>query len=154
MKTIGLAASLLFATTALAQLTVPRIVQLPTTDFVWDWGNARGDERLRPHFEMVGRERRFTCNLTGGFKPGSHMRDFENMRAFEQELSATLYFIQDATYILNDLYRQNDVQWARLDCKLPEEIERDPDEVQDDVDKALERARRDQQRRRDREDND
>ena len=152
MKSIGLAAALLFTTTTLAQLAVPRIVQLPTTDFVWDWGNARGDERLRPHFQMVGRERAFTCDLQGSFKPGSHMRDFENMREFEQQLNSTLYFIQDSTYLLNDLYLQNHVQWARLDCKLPEETERNPDKVQEDLDRALERARRDQQRRRERED--
>jgi hypothetical protein len=147
-----LVACALAATGALAQLNVPRIVQLPTQDFVWNWGTAATRDRLtRPDFELKGIEDRFHCSLTGAFKPGSHRRDFYELRNFEQSLSSTLYFIEDATSALNDLYLSNDLQWAKLDCAIPD-LPEDEEKQQERVDKALERAERERARRRARED--
>lgn len=143
-----LAAGTLTATGALAQLNLPRIVQLPTQDFVWPWGSAAtGDRLTRPDFDIKGIEERFQCTLTGAFKPGSHMRDFYPLRNFEQSLSSTLYFIQDATNAMNDLYLSNELQWATLDCAIPD-VPEDEEKRQERVDKALERARRERERRR------
>jgi hypothetical protein len=130
------------------QLSVPVIVQLPTEDFVWSWGDTRPiDDRERPEFTTTGGEAAFRCTATGTFKPGSRMRDFYNMREFEQSLNGTLYFIQVATATLNDLYLSNDLQWATLDCAIPETIE--PEEaVQEQLDRAVERAERERERRR------
>jgi hypothetical protein len=153
MRSIGPAVALLAAgiigwTSATAQLGIPGIVQLPTQDFVWTWGNARSvDDRTRPHFSISGVEQQFQCTLTGSFKLGSRMRDFYNQREFEQELSMTLEFIQLATYRLNDLYLTNQLQWATLNCVIPETLESET-RTQDRVDKALEKAERQRERRR------
>jgi len=141
-------AGVIAASGALAQSGLPTIIQLPTDDFVYTWGkDASVDKRSRPEFTVRGVEQRFQCMLTGSFKTGSRMRDFYNLREFEQSLSATIYFIQDATSRLNDLYLSNDVDWAILDCIIPETIE-DEDKRQEKIDKALERAERDRERRR------
>ena len=139
---------------ALAQLTVPQIVQLPRNDFVWNWGRSPGmDERIRPEFTVEGTEQQFFCSMTGAFRPASHMRDFENLREFETTLRNTLYFIQDSTEALNYYYRANELQWATLDCRIPETV-LDEEKTQERVDRALERALRQRERRREREDDD
>jgi len=150
---LGLLVTALVATAAAAQLTVPRIVQLPAEDFVWNWGNrsgafAEGGPR-RPDFSITGGERGFSCTLTGAFSLGSRMRDFYNLRAFEQQLSTTLYFIQDSTYELNGYYSQNQLDWATLDCKIPDNVV-SQDKQQERLDRAVERALRDRERRRER----
>jgi hypothetical protein len=137
--------------TALAQLTVPRIVQLPRGDFVWNWGRSPGmDARIRPEFNVEGTEQQFYCTVTGAFRPGSRMREFTNLREFETSLRSSLYFIQDTTDVLNGYYRANELQWATLDCKVPERNE-DEEKAQERVDRALERAQRQRERRRERE---
>ena len=149
---LGLLLTALLATAATAQLTIPQIVQLPTEDFAWNWGTRSGSfegGQRRPDFSIKGVEQNFWCTLTGAFRPGSRMRDFENLRDFEQSLSSTLYFIQDVTYALNDLYRANQVDWATLDCAIPETQESD-DKSQERLDRAVERALRDRERRRQR----
>ena len=138
---------------AFAQLTVPRIVQLPTEDFLWTWGSGRVDERERPEFEVLGSQRQFQCTLTGSFRRGSRMRDFYEMRAFEQTLTSSLYFIEDATITLNDYYRSNHLDWASLDCKIPQGEESE-EAMQERVDRALERAERARDRRRARQEDD
>ena len=77
------------------------------------------------------------------------MRDFYNLRAFEQQLSTTLYFIQDSTYELNGYYSQNQLDWATLDCKIPDNVV-SQDKQQERLDRAVERALRDRERRRER----
>jgi hypothetical protein len=128
-------------------------VQLPTEPFVWPWGEASVDDRSRPDFEVRGREQQFDCELTGSFRLGSRMKDFYNLREFEHTLSTTLYFIQDTTYTLNDLYRMNELDWAILDCQIPT-AEESVDEVQERIDRAVERAERQRERRRRREESD
>lgn len=137
---------------ALAQLQLPNIVQLPTEDFVWVWGeNVPVDKRSRPEFTIQGGEQGFLCMLTGSFRPNSRMRDFYNKRDFEQTLGTTLYFIQDATAALNQLYLSRDLDWAIMDCAVPQG-EQSEEKSQERLDKAIERAERQRDRRRARED--
>lgn len=134
-----------------AQLNLPQIVQLPTQDFVYSWGETRPiDDLDRPEFNLRGVEASFRCTATGNFKPGSHMRDYYNLRDFEQSLTGSIYFIQDVTYRLNQLYLSNDLQWAILNCIIPVTVEPE-DAVQEKLDKAVEKAQRDRERRRERE---
>jgi hypothetical protein len=136
---------------AWGQLNLPQIIQLPTDDFVWPWGQTRPiDDLDQPEFSFTGGELSFRCTAKGSFKPGSHMRDEYNSRAFEQSLTGSIHFIQDATTALNELYLNNDLQWALLECIIPETIE-PADEAQERLDRALERAERERERRRERE---
>jgi hypothetical protein len=147
----------LFATGVSAQITIPNIVQLPTEDFVWNWGRVTAagfDTPERPEFTIQGTESGFRCTLTGSFRLSSRMREFEGMREFEQSLNGSLYFIQDATETLNYYTRTNDLGWATLDCVLPEDNEVSTDKEQQRLDRAVERAERARERRRSREDDD
>lgn len=155
MKSLSLisiaALSLSIGTSASAQLSLPTIVQLPSDDFVYTWGdNISVDDRERPDFTIQGAELPFDCTLNGAFRPGSRMRDYYNLREFELALQQTIYFVQDATRILNDLYLANHLNWAIMDCVIPETTESE-EATQERVDKALERALRDRERRRERE---
>lgn len=137
-----------------AQLNLPYYVQLPADDFVWTWGRpTRNDERVRPGFEASGNERNFYCTLTGSFRLGSRMRDFYETRDFEHELNTTLDFIQVATYRLNDLDRANHLQWATLNCVIPDS-ETSEEKTDERLQRALERAERARERRREREEDD
>lgn len=157
MKASSLLGSLLAALVsarAAAQPNIPYIVQLPSQDFVWTWGTQKGTDALaRPEFELHGHEQNFACTLTGSFRPGSHMSDFSNLRDFEQTLNNTLYFIQDATTALNEYYRSVDLDWAKLDCIIPQgEISEEKEQQR--LEKAVERAERARERRRERAEND
>jgi hypothetical protein len=130
---------------------MPPIVNLPTDDFVWPWGQLRPIDNIEePEFEISGVERSFQCTATGSFKPGSHMRDVYEARQFEQSLMGSITFIQTTTATLNNLYLSNDLQWAVLECIIPESVESE-DEAQERVDRAVERAERERERRRERE---
>jgi hypothetical protein len=146
-----LAACGMTAAVAWGQLNIPTIVQLPTDDFIWPWGDLRPiDDAQKPEFTMTGVELSFQCQAKGTFKPGSHMRDFYALRDFEQSLSGSIHFIQDVTARFNALYQSNDLQWALLECVIPETVEPE-EEVQERVDRAVERAERERERRRERE---
>jgi hypothetical protein len=139
------------ATAASGQLNIPPIVILPTEDFVWTWGDMRPiDDLEEPEFEITGIERAFRCTAKGNFKPGSHLRDVYEARQFEQSLMGSITFIQTTTATLNNLYLSNDLQWAVLECIIPESVESE-EEAQERVDRAMERAERERQRRRERE---
>ena len=148
----ALIACMIAAPDARAQASLPTITQLPNHDFVYTWGSNSGvDARRRPDFTITGFEDIFRCTLTGRFKPASRMRDYYELRQFEQQLSETLYFITDSTETLNSLYLNNQVDWAVLDCIIPEGVESD-DETQQKLQKAIEKAERQRERRRARED--
>lgn len=151
----GVLLTALVATGVAAQSSIPYIIQLPSEDFVWQWGGGNSafeDRRGRPDFRINGSEQRFNCELTGEFKLGSRMSDFYELRAFEQSLNNTLYFIQDATETLNYYYRVNELDWGTLDCSIHDtEISEDKEQAR--VDRALERAERQRERRRRRDDN-
>jgi hypothetical protein len=135
------------ATGAVAQL--PRIVVLPDNDFVWEWGRTtRLDDRDRPDFTVVGREERFSCTLNGSFRPNSRYNDQFVIRDMEANLISTPYFIQASTELMNNLDRARDIQWASLDCKIPEATTEQEAELRERENEALERARRAQEKRR------
>jgi hypothetical protein len=129
---------------------IPQIYTLPTEDFVYNWGRGTSssfEERGRPQFSITGIERDFRCTMTGAFRLGSRMRDFYDMREFEQSLNGTLYFIRDAVDALNYYYQTNDLDWATLDCVIPQS-ETTEDKAQERLDRAVERAERQRERRR------
>lgn len=135
--------------TALAQLTVPRIIQLPTSDFIWNWGRPPTIDRpTRPDFAIQGSEREFRCTLTGDFRPASVLSEYRTLRDWEFSLSGSIYFIQAATADLNTYYQANQLAWATLDCRIPETGPVDEDKTQERIDRALERAQRQRERRR------
>lgn len=147
---IVLASCAAFAGAARGQVQLPPIVNLPTDDFVWPWGETRPiDDLEQPEFTVSGVERSFHCTAKGNFKPGSHMRDTFEKREFEQALNGSIYFIQEATARLNDLYLSNDLQWALLECIIPDTSDSEED-LQEELDRALERAQRERDKRRQR----
>jgi len=124
-------------------LNIPRIVVLPTDDFVWHWGDALADDHLEPDFSLDGTEEKFFCNLTGAF--GSNAPD-------EYSLTSTLQFIQIVTARMNNRFRQGSGNsWATLSCAVPDNGSSTEEKVQERTDTALERAERQRERRRDRE---
>lgn len=144
----GLLLVALVSTGAAAQPNLPYIVRLPADDFVWPWGEPRrNDDRERPEFTIEGHEAQFACTLTGSFRPASRMSDFAELREFEHTLEGSINFIQDAVPVLNELYRVRELDWAILDCIIPE-AEESEEKTQERLDKALERAERARERRR------
>ena len=143
----------LASATAFAQLTLPRVIQLPTSDFMWTWGRPPTvDRQTRPDFTILGSEREFRCELKGEFRPVSRMSEYRTLRDWEFSLSGSIFFIQEATADLNILYQENELAWAQLDCRIPETGPEDEEKTQERVDRALERAQRQRERRRERDD--
>ncbi len=135
---------------ASGQPNLPNIVVLPTDDFVWPWGNIRPvDDAEDPEFTLSGVERSFRCTAKGSFKPGSHMSDTYAKREFEQSLNGSIYFIQEATARLNALDQSNDLQWAVMECIIPDASD-SAEDVQEELDRAVERAQRERDTRRQR----
>ncbi|HEX6994476.1 MAG TPA: hypothetical protein VF339_10070 [Gammaproteobacteria bacterium] len=124
-------------------------VNLPNGDFRWQWGEVAEPKRSLRDFSSSGHEAGFTCQLTGALRPGSRIEDLE-LRRLESELGISLYFIQAATRVMNELDYQRDLDWAVLDCKLPEAREPDPEAQQERLDRLRERALRRQAERRER----
>ena len=155
MRPMSRFVAMLGVTTAIAgaawgQPNFPTIVNLPTDDFVWPWGNMRPiDDADDPDFTLSGVERSFRCTAKGAFKPGSHMTDTFAKREFEQSLNGSIYFIQEATARLNQLDASNDLQWALMECIIPDASDSEED-IQEELDRALERAQRERDKRRER----
>jgi hypothetical protein len=133
-------------TTAFAQLGLP--MQLPQDDFVWAWGRAQTPDARRgfQDFNIVSSDGGFRCQLTGKMSISSGLGRTE-ARQLEQELRASMFFIQEAAYTMNtyDSYRY--IEWAILDCKKPESTETEDDLAEREA-KARARAERARERRR------
>lgn len=118
---LGIAA-VLIGTTAEAQFgqRFPGFVNLPDQDFTWNWGRAVDDTRARrvEDFSVRGGQARFRCTLTGRFRPGSRYSPAD-IRALERRLGASLVFIEDAAYTMNDLDLRREIDWATLACAEP-----------------------------------
>jgi hypothetical protein len=127
------------------------VVQLPSTDFIWRWGDAADEApRLGPEdFEANGSELPFQCVLTGALSPGSHITQPE-LQQMESELQSSLWFIQASAAMMNDLDLNRELAWAMLDCKKPQAGEEDPDEQQEKVERARQKAVEEMLRRRER----
>lgn len=146
----ALGALLLGASNAEAQ-AFPGFVNLPANNFVWIWG--RRDEALTRRssdFAVSGNEAGFRCDLTVKQHPASRLTRADQ-RQLENNLRTSLAFIQDAANTMSILEQRREIDWAVLDCKKPTDEDLTEAERQERVDRALERARAEQQRRRARE---
>ena len=120
---------------------------LPSNDFRWQWGEVEERQSGFRSFSARGHEAGFMCDLSGTLRPGAQV-DQNDLRRLESELGISLYFIQSATRTMNDLDYRRELAWALLDCKKPEERERDADAQEERLDRLRERALRRQQQRR------
>lgn len=113
-----------FLYTANAQFNsgLPGQMNLPRDDFTWTWGRKPSGETKFEDFSVFGSEGRFRCDLTGKLSIGTRMSRMD-IRDLESELRGQLNFIQSATYMMNNLDAQRQLEWATLECKLPEETE-------------------------------
>jgi hypothetical protein len=127
------------------------MVQLPSNDFTWRWGDAADEApRLGPEdFEARGSELPFQCVLTGALSPGSQISTPE-LQQMESELQASLWFIQASAAMMNDLDLNREISWAMLDCKKPQPSDEDAAEVEEKVERARQKAVEEMIRRRER----
>jgi hypothetical protein len=142
-----LAAAVLWANSAQAQFGM----NLPRNDFRWQWSNALENRTLSRDFNARGSEAGFNCDLSGALRPSSRL-DRTDIRRLESELGISLFFIQAATRTMNDLDLQRQLDWAVLDCKLPEAREPDAEAQQERLDRLRDRALRRQSQRREQRD--
>jgi len=148
-RSIPAAAAWLVAATLLAGPAAAQFVNLPQNDFTWRWGDL--EERQQMHdFSASGNEAGFRCDLRGVLRAGTRVTRMD-MRRFENELELSLYFIQSAARVMNDLDFNRELAWAVLDCVRPEEVEPDEAKQQERLDRLRERALRRQAERRERE---
>jgi hypothetical protein len=125
-------------------------VNLPREDFTWHWGDWEEAERRRVQdFAAQGGEGGFRCELTGEFSPSNPITVPEQ-REFEQELQGSLYFIQATAEAMNELDFARRLEWAELKCVKPQGAESDPEETQERVDRAREKAVQEMLERRER----
>jgi hypothetical protein len=121
---------------------------LPKGNFVWNWG--RNPEGLNTRFEdfsVTGFEAGFQCELTG--KAGLSGRlSPSDIRQIEETLRARSDFIYAASTYMNDLDRQNLIDWARLACDKPEPKESTAEEKAEHETRAKEKMQREIDRRR------
>jgi hypothetical protein len=68
----------------------------------------------------------------------------------EMQLSASLWFVQASSAMMNDLDLNREIDWAILDCKKGQAGEQDPDKLQERVDRARQKAVEDMLKRRER----
>jgi hypothetical protein len=148
----------LFAPAALAAITVLTAqaanaqfgYQLPKDDFVWNWGrNAEGANTRFEDFSVSGGEAGFRCELTGktGFSGRMSPSD---IRALEEELRTRLDFIYAAANYMNELERQNLIDWARLSCEKYEAAPSTEEEKAERESRAKQKMQREIERRRER----
>lgn len=129
---------------------VPGLYSLPTTDFLWSWG----DTNLEHHrgvadITMQGNEAQFQCELKATMRPSSTMTQTD-YRTIEQQLSTRLDFIYAVSQTMNNLEYQRVLDWATLDCKKYEPPEKTADEKATREAEAREKMLRELEKRRER----
>ena len=127
------------------------MVNLPSDDFTWRWGRdfEEGQPRASEDFSARGGEGGFQCTLTGRLSASNQMTGPE-INQMEAELSATLYFIQAAAALMNELDLQHHLDWAELACVKPDGGEEDPAKLQEEVERARQKAVEEMLKRRER----
>ncbi len=121
---ITLLSSLFFLNMVDAQFSsgFPGQMNLPQGDFTWTWGRKLSGEVKFEDFSVFGHELAFRCDLTGKLRIGTRMSRMD-IRNLESELRDQISFIQSATYMMNNLDARRELEWATLECKLPEPSE-------------------------------
>ena len=117
----ALLSSLFLLNTVGAQFSsgFPGHMNLPKSDFTWTWGRKPSEEVRFEDFSVLGNELSFRCDLTGKLRIGSRLSRMD-IRNLENELRGQMSFIQSATYMMNNLDASRELEWAALECKLPE----------------------------------
>src|SRR5688572_32938071 len=96
---------------------VPGLYSLPTTDFIWNWGDTNLERRRgAPDITMQGGEAQFRCELNATMRASSTMTQAD-YRTIEQQLSTRLDFIYAVSQAMNELEYQRRRDWATLGCK-------------------------------------
>ena len=129
---------------------VPGLYSLPTTDFVWSWG----DTNLEHHrgvadITMQGNEAQFQCELKATMRPSSTMTQTD-YRTIEQQLSTRLDFIYAASEAMNNLEYSRVLDWATLDCKEYKAPEKTAEERATREEEARDKMLRELEKRRER----
>ncbi|HEY3516967.1 MAG TPA: hypothetical protein VGL98_07955 [Gammaproteobacteria bacterium] len=129
---------------------VPGLYSLPTTDFVWSWGDTNLERhRGAADITMHGNEAQFSCELNATMRASSTMTQAD-YRTIEQQLSTRLDFIYAVSQTMNNLEYQRVLDWATLDCKKYDPPERSEEERATREDEAREKMLRELEKRRER----
>lgn len=122
-------------------------VRLPKDDFTWQWGDFdENTARRRPDVSAQGSEGGFRCELTARLRPARNM-DHGQIRDLERSLVTSLNFIQAAAQLMNSLEYSFDLEWGRLECAR-HQSDPDAEKQQEQLDRAVERAEREREKRR------
>jgi hypothetical protein len=123
-----------------AQAQLFGIVNLPSNDFTWTWGDLeRSERRGFEDFSARGNEGGFSCELTGKLRPGSRMSTGET-RQLQEDLRTSLFFVQNSTNTMNYLDQSLELDWAILACAKSQGAEEDAEKTAERVEKAREKA--------------
>jgi hypothetical protein len=134
---------------------VPGLYSLPTSDFIWNWGDTDLERRARgtPDLSIKGGEAQFRCELNADMRPSSTMTETE-FREIERELATRLDFIYAASEAMNALEYQRVLDWATLDCKEYKAPEKTAEERASREQEAREKMLRELEKRRERQQRD
>ena len=124
-------------------------VNLPRDDFTWMWGDHEMQRRGSRDFSINGSEASFRCELTGSLRLGSRLSTGD-IRQIENEIRTSLFFIQAAANMMAALDQRRELDWAMLDCAKPGEEDINSERAQQRLEKAREKAVREQAERRER----
>jgi hypothetical protein len=130
---------------------VPGLYSLPTSDFVWTWGDRSLERRGRGPADVTirGGEAQFSCELNAQMRASSTMTP-NDYRAIEQQLATRLDFIYAASEAMNTLEYQRVLEWATLDCKEYKAPEKTEEERATREEEAREKMLRELEKRRER----
>jgi hypothetical protein len=133
-----------------AAAQVPGLYSLPTSDFVWSWGETNLERRRgAADVSIKGGEAQFTCELNAQMRVSSTMTQTD-YRQIEMDLSTRLDFIYAASEAMNTLEYNRVLEWATLDCKEYKEPEKSPEEKATREQEARDKMLRELERRRER----
>jgi hypothetical protein len=130
---------------------VPGLYSLPSSDFVWNWGDTNLERRGRgpADLSIKGGEAQFSCELNAQMRVSSTMTETD-FRQIEQQLATRLDFIYAASEAMNNLEYQRVLDWATLDCKEFKAPEKTAEERASREEEAREKMLRELEKRRER----
>jgi hypothetical protein len=129
---------------------VPGLYSLPSTDFIWNWGDTNLERRQgAADVTVTGGEAQFRCELKAQMRASSTMTQAD-YRELEQSLSSRLDFIYAVSQTMNELEYQRVLDWATLDCKEFKPAEKTAEERATREAEAREKMLRELEKRRER----